>query len=128
MKCARCGKNDVGWSKGERNLQCDACLGIKPRKVEPPVSFTNSADNRAVQDYFCPRCRAEPGRVCVITVGGWTAAQWVHRVRRDLAHHVDRNVANYIQELFEKADTSTGPVDFEQAWRTLRQALQQHPI
>jgi hypothetical protein len=125
MKCARCGKNDVGYSKGERNLQCDVCLGIRPRVVEPPISFTNDAGNMAVVNYFCPKCRAIPGRVCVLGVGGWTAAQWIHRARRDLAFKTSPTVANYIQGLFEIADRDTEA--YAQAWQTLQAALAKTP-
>jgi hypothetical protein len=57
----------------------------------------------------------------MITVGGWTAAQWVHRVRRDLSFKTTEAVANYIQTLFEAADGHSG--EYELAWQTLRAAL-----
>jgi hypothetical protein len=122
IKCAKCGKNDTGWSHEERNLLCDVCLGITKRPELAPGRIENEIGNISVARYFCPKCRAQPGRLCTVGVGKWAKASWVHAPRRRLADRATPEVALYVQGLFEIADRDAD--QYTTAWETLARTVQ----
>jgi hypothetical protein len=121
IKCARCGKNETGWSHEERNLLCDVCLGITKRPELAPGESFNEITNMSVSRYFCPKCRAEPGRLCTVGVGKWTKAAWVHALRRRLANKATPLEAQVIQRLFEEADRDLSK--YAAAWTALQEMV-----
>jgi len=121
IKCARCGKNDTGWSREERNLLCDVCLGITHRPELAPGRIENELLNISVSRYFCPKCRAEPGRLCTVGVGKWAKAAWVHALRRRLAHVATPYEAELLQKLFEEGDADSSK--YMSAWQALQERL-----
>jgi hypothetical protein len=121
IKCARCGLNDTGWSHEERNLLCDECLGITQRPELAPGWSGNEITNMSVARYFCPKCRAEPGRLCTVGVGKWQKAAWVHALRRRLSHAATPAEAELVQKMFEEADRDSSK--YLVAWQTLAEVI-----